>query len=125
VTAGRSPVRVVTSADGGVVWVTAPGSDSLLAFSAALLRKDPARSLLASGKRIVVADSDRFGAPGVASGLAVVSVLAALAGRPALLGYLSAGGFPREMALTPDGRELLVSKFNSRQLESIDMGGLP
>jgi DNA-binding beta-propeller fold protein YncE len=140
VTAGCSPVRVVTSADGSVVWVTARGSDSLLAFSAALLRTDPARSLLASvrvgeapvglalvdgGKRIVVADSDRFGAPGAVSGLAVVSVPAALAGRPALLGYLPAGGFPREMALTPDGRELLVSNYSSSQLESVDLAGLP
>ena len=138
--AGCSPVRVITSADGSVVWVTARGSDSLLAFSAALLRTDPARSLLASvrvgeapvglalvdgGKRIVVADSDRFGAPGAVSGLAVVSVPAALAGRPALLGYLPAGGFPREMALTPDGRELLVSNYSSSQLESVDLAGLP
>jgi DNA-binding beta-propeller fold protein YncE len=140
VTAGCSPVRVVASADGSVVWVTARGSDSLLAFSAALLRTDRARSLLASvpvgeapvglalvddGERIVVADSDRFGAPGAASGLAVVSVPAALAGRPALLGYLPAGGFPREMALTPDGRELLVTNYSSNQLESVDLRGLP
>jgi hypothetical protein len=103
VDAGCSPVRVVTSADGGVVWVTARESDRLLGFAAARLRTDPAGSLIASvevgeapvglaladgGTRIVVADSNRFDAPNAASSLAVVSVPAALAGQPALTGYL-------------------------------------
>ena len=140
VDAGCSPVRVITSADGSVVWVTARGSDRLLGFSAARLRTDPARSLIASvevgeapvglalvdgGSRIVVADSNRFGAPGAASSLAVVGVAAALAGRPALLGYLQAGGFPREMALEPDGRTLLVTNFSSGQLEAVGVADLP
>jgi DNA-binding beta-propeller fold protein YncE len=140
VDAGCSPVRVITSADGSVVWVTARGSDRLLGFSAARLRSDPAHALVASvavgeapvglalvdgGTRMVVADSDRFAAPGAASSLAVVSVPAALAGRPALLGYLRAGGFPREMALEPGGRTLLVSDFSSEQLESVDVADLP
>ncbi len=140
VTAGCSPVRVVTSADGRVVWVTARGSDRLLAFSAARLRTDPVHALIASvevgeapvglvladrGQRMVVADSNRFGTAGAASSLAVVSVPQALAGKPALLGYLPAGGFPREMALEPSGRTLLVTDFSSRQLEAIDAAGLP
>ena len=140
VDAGCSPVRVITSADGSVVWVTARGSDRLLGFSAARLRTDPARSLIASvevgeapvglalvdgGSRIVIADSNRFAASGAASSLGVVSVAAALAGRSALLGYLPAGGFPREMALEPDGRTLLVGNFNSGQLEAVDVADLP
>ncbi len=140
VTAGCSPVRVVTSADGRVVWVTARGSDRLLAFSAARLRTDPAHALIASvvvgeapvglalvdrGQRIVAADSNRFGSAGAASSLAVVSVPRALAGKPALLGYLPAGGFPREMALEPSGRILLITDFSSRQLEAVDAAGLP
>ena len=62
---------------------------------------------------------------GAASSLAAVGVAAALAGRAALLGYLQAGGFPREMALEPDGRTLLVSNFSSGQLESVDVADLP
>ena len=77
------------------------------------------------GQRMVVADSNRFGTAGAASSLAVVSVPQALAGKPALLGYLPAGGFPREMALEPSGRTLLVTDFSSRQLEAIDAAGLP
>jgi DNA-binding beta-propeller fold protein YncE len=139
VDAGCSPVRVITSADGGVVWVTARESDRLLGFSAARLRTSPAHSLIASvqvgeapvglalvggGTRIVVADSNRFAAPNATSSLAVVSVPAALAGRPALIGYLTAGGFPRQMALEPDGRTLLVTNFASQQLEAVGLVGL-
>lgn len=140
VEAGCSPVRVITSADGSVVWVTARESDRLLGFSAVRLRTDPAHSLIASaevgeapvglalvdgGSRIVVADSNRFSASGAASSLAVVDLAAALAGRPALLGYLPAGGFPREMALEPDGRTLLVTNFSSGQLEVVGVAALP
>jgi len=140
VLAGCSPVRVITSADGGVVWVTARGSDRLLGFSAARLLSDPARSLVASvqvgeapvglalvddGTRVVVANSNRFNAPGAVSSLAVVNVAAALANRPALAGYLPGGGFPREMALEPDGRTLLVGNFSSLQLEAVGVASLP
>ncbi len=140
VQAGCGAVRVITSADGGVVWVTARESDRLLGFSAPRLRTDPARALIASvkvgeapvglalvddGTRIVVADSNRFQASGASSSLALVSVPAALAGRPALLGYLVAGGFPRQMALEPDGRTLLVGNFTSQQLEAVGVSGLP
>jgi DNA-binding beta-propeller fold protein YncE len=139
VVAGCSPVRVITSPDGDVVWVTARGSDRLLGFSAARLRSDPAHSLIASvevgaapvglaladhGQRIVVADSNQSGA-GAASSLAVVGVAAALAGQPALLGYIRAGGFPREMALEPAGGTLLVTNFSSGQLEAVGLAGLP
>lgn len=137
--AGCSPVRVITSANGDVVWVTARESDRLLGFSAGRLRTDPAHSLIASvevgeapvglalvdqGSTIVVADSNRFGSSGASSSLAVVSTGAALAGRPALLGFLPAGGFPREMALEPDGKTLLVTNFNSEQLEAVGVAGL-
>ena len=139
VTAGCSPVRVITSTS-GTVWVTARGSDMLLGFSAARLRGDPAHSLIAraqvgeapvglalvdSGQRVVVADSNRFGKRGARSSLAVVNVAAALAHRPALAGYLPAGGFPRQMALEPDGHVLLVTDFGSQQLETVNVTNLP
>jgi DNA-binding beta-propeller fold protein YncE len=123
-----------------VIWVTARASDAVLAFAAARLRTDAAHALLAdvrvgeapvqlafvrAGTRIVVADSDRFDVRGAAASLAVIDAPAALAGRPALLGYLPAGQFPREMATTPGGRTLLVTNFSSNQLESVDVAGLP
>jgi DNA-binding beta-propeller fold protein YncE len=140
VDAGCEPVRVVTSADGSVVWVTARASDALLAFSAAKLVSDPSHAFIAgvpvgeapvglalvnSGSRIVVADSNRINAPGASASLAVVNVAAALAGRPALLGYARAGLFPREMAAVPGGRILLVTDFSSGQLEAVSLASLP
>jgi DNA-binding beta-propeller fold protein YncE len=140
VDAGCNPVRVVTSASGGTVWVTARESDMLLGFSASRLRVDPSHSLIArvevgeapvglaladGGQRVVVADSNRFQQQGTTSNLAVVNVAAALAGKPALAGYLPAGTFPRQMALEPSGRTLLVTNFGSEQLEAVNVANLP
>ena len=138
VAAGCQPVRVITSADGAVAWVTARGSNTLLGFSTALLRSHPARSLIARvgvgeapvglalvdhGRQIVVADSNRFGTPGASASLAVVRVADALADRPALAGLLPAGVFPREMTVAPSGRTLLVTCFGSGQLELVSLTG--
>jgi DNA-binding beta-propeller fold protein YncE len=140
VAAGCNPVRVVTSADGQQVWVTARASDDLLCFSAAALRADPAHALVAvvrvgeapvglmlarDDSLVVVADSNRFNAPGASSDLSVVDVAAALAGRPAVIGSIPAGQFPREMALVPGGQRLLVSNYLSEQLEAISVPSIP
>jgi len=120
--------------------VTARESDMLLGFSASQLRSDPSHALIArvrvgeapvglalvdGGQRVVVADSNRFQQQGASSSLAVVNVAAALAGKPALAGYLPAGGFPRQMDLEPGGRALLVTNFGSRQLETVNVANLP
>jgi hypothetical protein len=55
----------------------------------------------------------------------VVNVAAALARRPALTGYLPAGGFPRQMALESDGRASLVTDYASQQLETVNVTNLP
>ena len=134
------PVRVAVTPDGSTVWVTARESDQLLAFSAARLRSDPAHALLAAirvgeapvglavvdgGRRVVVADSDRFNRPGQRAALTIVDAQAALAGTPALLGTIPAGVFPREMSLEGNGRTLLVGNFASGQLEAVDVAALP
>ncbi len=140
VTAGCEPVRVVTSASGRIVWVTARESDELLGFSAARLSSRPSRALVARvrvgaepvglaladhGRRIVVADSDRYRVPGATASLAVVNVPAALAGHRALAGYLPSGLFPRQLRLEPGGRVLLVTNYASGQLERVRLGHLP
>ncbi|HEX4396142.1 MAG TPA: hypothetical protein VH136_00780, partial [Trebonia sp.] len=139
VDAGCQPVRVITSADGTEVWVTARASDDLLCFSAARLASDPARALVSAvrvgeapvglaavrgSSLVVVADSNRFGASGATSDLDVVNVAAALAGRPAVVGHIRAGLFPRDMTLAPDGT-LLVSNFDSGQVEAVDVATVP
>lgn len=127
VVAGCAPVRVVVSPDGGTVWVTARQSDAVLGFSAAdLAGNKPALiddlqvgeapvglALFDGGKRLLVADSNRFGSS--KSSLAVVDVT----GIPRLMGYLPAGGFPRQMTVEPGGREMDVTNYDSSQLETV------
>jgi DNA-binding beta-propeller fold protein YncE len=133
VTAGCSPVRVVVSRDGSTVWVTARGSDALLGFSASSLVSDPVHAHIAQVRVgeapvglalvkedtfVVVADSNRFGAPRATADLSVVDVAAALHGQPAVLGTIPAGLFPRELAV--NGSTLSVTNFGSGQVEAID-----
>jgi hypothetical protein len=49
----------------------------------------------------------------------------ALAGGPAVIGRISAGQFPREMALAPGGQRLLVSSYLSLQLEAGSVPSIP
>jgi DNA-binding beta-propeller fold protein YncE len=115
--AGASPVRVVLSPGAAVAWVTARGSDALLGFATsrltsarpALVTDVPVGSapvgvvLVDGGRLAVVADSNRFAGRGP-QWLGVVSIQDALHGRPALVGQIRAGSFPRQFALSPDGR---------------------
>jgi serine/threonine protein kinase/DNA-binding beta-propeller fold protein YncE len=138
-TAGCSPARVLVSPDGKTVWVTARQSNELLGFSAARLRSDPKQALLVEvpvgqtptgailvdgGSRIIVADSDLNGLTG-AHNLAVVDVAAAMAGKPALIGYIPSGKTPRDFALQPGGRYLYVSDSGSAAIQVVKLSTLP
>lgn len=140
VTAGCGPVRVIVSSDGKVVWVTARESNHLLAFSASKLISNPNDSLLASVQvgtspvglvfakdesRILTADSNRFNYTNTTSGISVVDVRAALAGKPAVLGRIPTGIFPREFAISPDHKTILVSDYGSKAIMAIDVDTLP
>ncbi len=137
VPAGCDPGRVITTAGGATVWVTARASNALLAFSAARLRTEPGRALIAKvevgaspigltalngGSRILVANSGRHGT-GRAS-LGVIDTAAALRGRPAVLGLIQAGLLPREFAVEPGGRTALVTNSVSHQLEAVNVSSL-
>ena len=134
--AGCSPVRVVATRSD--VYVTARGSDDLIAFSAADLVSNPTTAMIGQvqvgeapvglalvrqDKRIVVADSNRFSVGAAPSDLAVVST--SNDGSMHLLGYAGAGGFPRDMAVSPNGQVLIVSDFDSGDLEEIGVSTLP
>jgi len=134
--AGCSPVRVVASRSN--VYVTARGSDDLVDFSARSLVSHPASALIEEtevgespvgvalvkhGTRIVVADSNRFSVAGAASNLALLST--GDKGSMKLLGYVGTGAFPRDMTVSPDGRFLIVSDFDSGDLEQIAVATLP
>ena len=118
------------------MWVTARASNALLAFSAARLRTDPGRALIAKvevgaapigltalhgGSRILVANSGRHGT-GRAS-LGVIDTAAALSGLR-VLGLIQAGLLPREFAVEPGGRTALVTNSGSHQLEAVNVSSL-
>ncbi len=140
--AGCDPGRVITTSGGSTVWVTARASNALLAFSAARLRSDPGRALIAKvrvgqspigltavqgGRRILVANSGtRDAGPrgGGQASLGVINATAALAGHPALLGVIGAGVLPREFAVEPGGRTALITNSASHQLEAVNVSAL-
>jgi hypothetical protein len=139
--AGCSPARVIVSADGKVLWVTARDSNALVAFSAAKLLTKPSESLIArvnvgqtpigltfikGGSEIMVTDSNLKNVAG-ADTLALISTQRALAGqnRGALLGFVPTGHVPREAELELGGQTLLVTENASGQLQAINVGSLP
>ncbi|MGD0068001.1 MAG: hypothetical protein ABSB76_31790 [Streptosporangiaceae bacterium] len=139
VDAGCQPVRVVTAANGTQVWVTARASDDVLCFAAARLVTNPSHALVAvvqvgeapvgltvvrDGALVVVADSDRFSVAGAQAGLTVINVADALDRRPAIVGDIPAGRFPRDMTAAPNGT-VLVSNFSSGQVEAVDTATIP
>jgi DNA-binding beta-propeller fold protein YncE len=140
VSAGCNPARVILSDSGRDVWVSARQSNSLLCFSAARLQNGSANAVIArvavganpiglalvkDGTRIVVADSNQSGLPGAQSTLAVVNIADALAGKPALLGYIQTGEVPREFAVAAGGRTLLVTDNRGGELQAVRLAAVP
>jgi DNA-binding beta-propeller fold protein YncE len=133
--AGCQPVRVVLSPDGSLAWVTPLQSDVVLAFQTSRVLSDPAIALRAvvrvgaepvglvllnGGQLLVVGDSDRYGIPG-GSAISLVSAADALAGRPAVLGSLPAGQFPRDLSYDAAAGVLLVPNFLSDDVELLSL----
>jgi DNA-binding beta-propeller fold protein YncE/tRNA A-37 threonylcarbamoyl transferase component Bud32 len=138
--AGCGPDRVVVSGDGQTVWVSAGGGNAVVAFSAAKLLTEPGAALEArvavgqlplglaivdQGARLIVADSNRDNLPGSAASLAVIDVGKALARKPALDGFVKAGGTPRQFALEPGGATLLVADTGAGRVQAVKIAQLP
>ncbi|KAK4553365.1 hypothetical protein LTR86_009666 [Recurvomyces mirabilis] len=142
--AGFAPNRIRPSPGGKTVWVTARESNALLAYNASALHSNATKALLAvvqvgnapvdlvfvkNGTRIVTADSNRFGYAGAVAGLTVVDVEAALSGKggntTAVLGRVPTGFFPRDLAVSPDGRWVMCTVYSSGEVQVIDVETLP
>jgi DNA-binding beta-propeller fold protein YncE len=134
--AGCAPVRVALAPEGTEVWVTAQQSNALLAFNAKSLLVHPATALqvvipvgsepvglalVDHGRRALVANSNRGIVPGTGSiraqTITVVNTQAALAHRPAVIGNVRAGLFPRDLNAEPSTGQILVANFNSNTVE--------
>jgi serine/threonine-protein kinase len=140
VSAGCGPDRVTVAPDGQTVWVTAGGGNALLAYSAPKLLSDPGHALLArvavgqlplglefvnDGTRIIVADSNRDGIDGGVANLAVIDPQKALAGQPSLLGVIKSSGVPRQFALEPGGKTLLIANTGNGKVQALKLTHLP
>ncbi|MGH3833949.1 MAG: YncE family protein, partial [Pseudonocardiaceae bacterium] len=133
VAAGCQPVRVALSADGSVAWVTARGSDALLAFDTTQILARPQAALRAvvpvgaqpvgllltsDGRSALTANSARFTDPNSPQTVSVVDTVAALAGRPALVGTIPAGAFPRQFDADSATRQVVLTNFGSNTVEA-------
>jgi DNA-binding beta-propeller fold protein YncE len=140
VPAGCNPVRLVLSPDGARAYVSARGDDALLVFDTKALTSDGAHALVArvpvgtapvgiavidAGKKIVVTNSNRFaGSAADHQDLTVIDAANVSSGAAAIIGSIPAGGFPRELRTTEDGRTLLLTNFTSKTLEIVDLDRL-
>jgi DNA-binding beta-propeller fold protein YncE len=137
--AGCGSARVITSANGQQVWVTAAGGNALEAFSATKLISDPRHALDArvlvgaapiglvlvdNGRRMVVADSSDS-STGTDADLAVVNVSKALAHQPAVIRAIRSRGRPHQFALEPGGKTLLVTNTGSGEVQAVNVAQLP
>ena len=136
---GCEPVRLVLSDDGSIAYVTARGEDEVLAFDTGRLESDPAHALLGQvpagatpvglaigAERLIVASSNRFGAPGSPQHLTIIDCNWQTWGHGSVpTAEVRAGSFPREEQLSPDGKTLYVTNFSSNQLEMVDLMRLP
>jgi DNA-binding beta-propeller fold protein YncE len=137
--ASCSPVRAVLSPDGAHLYVSARGSNALLAFDVTRLVSDPAHALIttvpvgtapvglevaADGQQVIVANSSRFGGGGGQS-LTVIDTSNIDQGRASVIGTLAVGKFPRELHATPDGEALILTDYESDEIELIPLARLP
>jgi DNA-binding beta-propeller fold protein YncE len=140
VLAGCSPVRVVLSSSGDLAWVTARGSNTVLAFDTARLLHDPTHALLATAavgtapvgailldhdRLLAVANSNRFANDQTPQTLTFLDTQHVLTGQNAVLGTLRVGIFPRELDVSPDGQSLLLTNYGSKTLSLIELARLP
>lgn len=144
VAAGCQPVRVAVAPDGHTVWVTALQSNALLAFSAARLETDPAKALQAvvrvgsepvglllidNGRLALVCNSNRGLVAGTGSAqpqtVSVVSTAAALNHRPALIGVVPTGLFPRDITFDRAAGRVVVANYDSGSIEEFPAPAAP
>lgn len=145
---GCGAVRVVASSDDKTLWVANRASNSVWALDTKKILSDPDNAHIATidvgtapvglilakdDTRLLVANSNRFHDiysggynPKATSGISVIDVEAALRNdSSANLGQIPSGYFPRNFALSPDKKTVLVSNTNSQQIMAIDLSTIP
>jgi 6-phosphogluconolactonase (cycloisomerase 2 family) len=127
-------VRLVETADSSVLFVSARGDDEILAFAPRLLESDPEHALLraipsggtapvgmrlfAQDRMLAVANSNRFADSNGTVAILDVSNDSSSSGRVPPKTW-TAGGFPRNIGISQDGRTLYLTNYTSRSLQEI------
>jgi len=134
VAAGCSPVRLVERADSSVLFVSARGDDRILAFTPHLLDDDPEHAFLRAipsggsapvgvrlfgeDRMLAVANSNRFADSDGTVAILDVSDVSSSSNRIPLKTW-PAGGFPRNIGVSKDGKILFLTNYRSRSLQVI------
>jgi hypothetical protein len=78
-----------------------------------------------SGRHIVTTYSNRFDYKNISTGLTVIDVAPhSMASRVAGFPRIPTGLFPREFALSPDGKTLLVPNYGSKPVQALNVAQL-
>jgi DNA-binding beta-propeller fold protein YncE len=134
--AGGHPVRLSVSRDRQTAWVTARASNQLLAYSlgdSGAMRQIAAApvgpapvglTVLDDLGVVLVANSNRFGSEGRRETLAVMDIARMLEGRPACLGHIRVGSFPREVVADRVNGRVYVTNFVSGTISVFSLAPL-
>jgi DNA-binding beta-propeller fold protein YncE len=138
--AGCNPVRLVTSPDGSVAYVSARTDNAVLVFDTAKFLNEPATALIGrvpvgdapvglavlnAGARIAVTNSNRFASAAGSHSLAIVDATKIGTGEQAVIGTVPTGVFPRELRFTNNQQTLLLTNSGSKTLAIMDVARLP
>jgi len=82
-------------------------------------------AVIDGGRKVVAGNSNRFARSSEPQSLTVLDAAKMRDGAAATLGTIPAGAFPREMAVSSDGRTLFLTNFGSQSLQVIDIDHLP
>ncbi|KAH8650046.1 hypothetical protein BX600DRAFT_517264 [Xylariales sp. PMI_506] len=137
VKAGCHPVRCMLGPNGKYLWVTAREANQLLGFDAETLATNATSSSLVAvaqtgtspvslamvGPFVLVADSNRFGYINTTTGVSVINSAAAFVVGSELRSYpqIPTGPFPRDFAVSPDNRTLLVAEYDGGMIQAINV----
>ncbi len=134
--AGGHPVRVKHSQDRQMAWVTARASNQLIAYSTESPENPAPVAMVPVGPSpvgvavlddlgvVLVANSNRFASNAQRETFSVVDIERALTGRPAILGSIPVGSFPREIVVDASQGSIFVTNFGSGSLSVIGVESL-
>jgi hypothetical protein len=135
--AGCNPVRIALSLAGDIAFVTARDDDALLVLDTKRMRIPNDSSIIArvpvgtapvgvlvtnDGGRVLVANSNRFRKSAKdEQTVSVIDATGGASGHLQVVATIPAGAFPRELVVMPGSRTLVITNYNSRDIELVNL----